>query len=130
MKRTGESLVELAVSMALLAMMLLWLVPLYQTQEAGSVSNNDQQQATALAGSQLEYLKTFNLSGMPATASTRTQFSPANAYTYTYTRADQTANGFTLAGVTIIVYRGTSGPELARLYGTYLFGAGGNSAGD
>jgi ABC-type lipoprotein release transport system permease subunit len=57
--RTGTSIVEAVVAIALIGIMLLWTMTLYANSSKNSVTTADIEIATHLASDRIEYLKTL-----------------------------------------------------------------------
>jgi hypothetical protein len=110
-KRTGESLVELAVSIAILSLIVLWAMSAFGGLSKGGQDLNMVGQAISLGDSRIETLKTYTLTqlneALPASGATSTvaEFAPPNSnLQYQYKRsADRVSGSFTLIEVTVTV---------------------------
>ena len=92
--RKGTSLIEAAVSIALIGIMLLWAARLYANSSKNTVTTSNIEIATHLASERIEYLKTLNKSSTDpkkdsidniSTSSSVVQFSsPYEKFGYKY----------------------------------------------
>jgi len=95
-KRKGTSLIEAAVSIALISIMLLWAGNLYSNSLKNTNTTSNIEIATQLASKQIEYLKTLNKSGIDniTTSNSIIQFSqPYNEFGYKYIVPQTTPDG-------------------------------------
>ncbi|MGB9667238.1 MAG: hypothetical protein ACPL2N_07990, partial [Candidatus Cryosericum sp.] len=126
-KRVGESLVELAISIAVLSLIMLWAVSAFGAYTKTGQDLDSVGGAMAAADTQIEVLKTYTLTQLNATlpasgaTSARTEFSPPNNYQYTYTRAtDKVYGSFTLLEVSMTVYDRTTGAGVYAVKTSFL----------
>lgn len=136
-RKTGESLVELAISIAVLSLIVLWAVSAF-----GAYSKTGQDldlvgQAISSADSTIETLKTDSLAQLtavlPASGATSalTEFSPANNYRYRYERStDKVSGNLTLIEVTLTVFDKATGTSVYVVKTSFLRGSGGLDVGD
>lgn len=130
-------MVELAVSIAVLSLIVLWAVSAF-----GAYSKTGQDldlvgQVVSLADSKIETLKTYTLneltSTLPASGATSalTDFIPSNNYQYRYTRsADKVWGNLTLIEITMSVFDKATGKSVYVLTTSFLRDAGGLNVGD
>ncbi len=92
--RKGTSIVEVVVSIALMALLLLWSWNLYFNVSKNSVVTSDMEIATHLASDRTEYLKTLSKSDIDliATSSITAFPPPYDSYGYKYV-VPPTVNG-------------------------------------
>ena len=62
--RKGTSLIEAAISIALIGIMLLWAAKIYSNSLKNTATTSDMEIATHLASDRIEYLKTLDKSGI------------------------------------------------------------------
>lgn len=136
-KRKGESLVELAVSIAILSLIVLWAMSAFGAYTKTGQDLDLVGQATSLADSNIETLKTYTLSNLntvlPASGATsaRTEFSPPNNFQYQYSRStDKVSGNFTLVEITMTVFDKLTGTSVYIVKTSFLRDAGGLNAGD
>jgi type II secretory pathway pseudopilin PulG len=114
-KRPGESLLELAVSMAVLSLIVLWAVSAFGAYAKTGQDLDMVGEAVSLADSKIELLKTDTLAQLNTDLSvtdTWLEFTPAKNFQYRYTRIspDTTTGTFTLVEVVLDVRdRSTTG---------------------
>jgi type II secretory pathway pseudopilin PulG len=113
--KAGESLVELAVSIAILSLIVLWAMSAFGAYAKTGQDLDSVGQAIALADSKIELLKADTLTQLNTDLSvtgTWQDFAPANNFQYRYTRIspDKTTGAFTLVEVVLdIGDRSTTG---------------------
>ena len=136
-KRTGESLVELAISIAVLSLIVLWAVSAFAAYSKTGQDLDLVGQVVSLADSTMETLKTDSLAQLnavlPASGATGalTEFSPSNNYQYQYKRStDDVSGSFTQVEVTMTVFGKATGTSVYIVETSFLRGAGGLNAGD
>jgi type II secretory pathway pseudopilin PulG len=135
--RTGESLVELAISIAVLSLIMLWAVSAFAAYSKTGQDLDLVGQVVSLADSTMETLKTDSLAqlnaALPASGATGalTEFSPSNSYRYQYKRStDDVSGSFTQVEVTMTVFDKATGTSVYIVETSFLRGAGGLNAGD
>jgi type II secretory pathway pseudopilin PulG len=143
-KRSGESLVELAISIAVLSLIVLWAMSAFGAYTKTGQDLDSVGQAIALADSTIETLKTYSLTQLnpipplppdwPASGATGvlTEFaSPNNNLQYQYKRStDKVSGSFTLIEVTMTVFDKTTGNSVYVVKTSFLRDAGGLNVGD
>ena len=136
-RRTGESLVELAISIAVLSLIMLWAVSAFAAYSKTGQDLDLVGQVVSLADSTMETLKTDSLAQLnavlPASGATGalTEFSPSNNYQYQYKRStDDVSGSFTQVEVTMTVFGKATGTSVYIVETSFLRGAGGLNAGD
>ena len=85
--RKGTSLIEAAVSIALIGIMLLWAARLYANSSKNTVTTSNIEIATHLASERIEYLKTLdknNINDIPNSSSVAQFSSPYEKFGYKY----------------------------------------------
>lgn len=142
--KAGESLVELAVSIAVLSLIVLWAMSAFGAYAKTGQDLDSLGQAVSLADSKIETLKTYSLTQLnpipplpldwPASGETGTltEFaSPNNNLQYQYVRnPDKVSGGFTLIEVTMTVFDKATGNSVYVVKTSFLRGAGGQNVGD
>lgn len=116
-KRTGESLVELAVSIAVLSLIVLWAVSAFGAYAKTGQDLDLVGEAVSLADSKIETLKTYNLtslkselnltlplSGEQGITTQLTLSSPSRQYPCTITSSDKTSGSLTLIEITMKIF--------------------------
>jgi type II secretory pathway pseudopilin PulG len=116
--RSGESLVELAVSIAILSLIMLWAVSAFGQYAKTGQDLDMVGQAISLADSKIETLKTYNLTQLNAVlppsgaTSELMDFSPPNNYQYQYKRSiDKVSGSLTLIEITMTVFDKATPPN-------------------
>ena len=108
-RRSGFTLIETAVAIALLSLVLLWSVNAYANISKGSKSVEDISIASTLASNQIEYLKTLNYASLQSISNSTSVVpfpSPNNNYGYKYTIVSVTENAnYYLKALTVNIYR-------------------------
>jgi type II secretory pathway pseudopilin PulG len=134
-KRAGESLVELAVSIAILSLIVLWAVSAFGGFSRGGQDLDVVGRAVSLADRKIETWKTYTLEQLdpaslpdwPASGGTgdRTDFpSPDNNLQYQVKRsANETAGTRTLIAVTLTVFDNATGRSIYVVHTSFLRGA-------
>ncbi len=95
-KRKGTSLIEAAVSIALIGITLLWAAKLYSNSLKNTNTTSNIEIAAQLASDKIEYLKKLDKDGIDSisTSSSVTQFpSPYQHFGYKYTVPSTTPDG-------------------------------------
>jgi hypothetical protein len=131
--RAGESLVELAVSIAVLSLIMLWAVSAFGAYTKTGQDLDLVGQAISLADSQIETLKTYPLGNtttsgtlnyaLPASGATSAlmDFSPSNNYQYQYKRnTDKVLGSLTLIEVTMTVVDKAAGTNVYVVKTSFL----------
>lgn len=131
--KAGESLVELAVSIAILSLIVLWAVSAFGAYAKTGQDLDLVGQAISLADSKIETLKTYTLAQLnpdplpldwpaPGATGTLTEFaSPNNNLQYQYQRStDKVSGSFTLIEVTMTVFNKTTGNSVYVVKTSFL----------
>ena len=95
-KRKGTSLIEAAISIALIAVMLLWAGNLYSNSLHNTNTTSNIEIATQLASKQIEYLKTLDKDNLDniTTSNSVVQFpQPYDKFGYKYIVPQTTPDG-------------------------------------
>jgi type II secretory pathway pseudopilin PulG len=127
-KRTGESLVELAVSIAILSLIVLWAMSAFGGLSKGGQDLNVVGQAMALADSTIETLKTKSLADLKGTLPA----CPSTDYQYTYgvVTTGPSSSGLTLIEITLTVSDKATPPKsIYVVHTSFLRNTGGLNAG-
>ena len=86
--RKGTSLIEAAISIALIGIMLLWAAKIYSNSLKNTATTSDMEIATHLASDRIEYLKTLTKDGIKNELTNhkepQTFPAPYNDYEYKY----------------------------------------------
>jgi type II secretory pathway pseudopilin PulG len=130
--RAGESLVELAVSIAILSLMVLWAMSAF-----GAYSKTGQDldllgKAVSLVDSTVESLKRYSLTELDVDAD-KLPSCPSTNYQYAYTvdKEGPTAKGLTLITITLAVSdKATPSKSVYVVKTSFLREAGGQNVGD
>jgi type II secretory pathway pseudopilin PulG len=96
-KRYGTSIIEVVISIALIALMGIWAFKVYYTSAKNVNTAENIETAAMLASKQIEYLKTLSKSQLNSISNTGvTQFtSPYERFGYKYIVPDNQTNGDT-----------------------------------
>jgi type II secretory pathway pseudopilin PulG len=129
-KGRGESLVELAVSIAILSLIVLWAVSAFGAYSSTGQDLDAVGQAISLADSTIETLKTYTLTqlnvALPASGATSAlaEFPPPNNnLQYQYKRGtDRVSGSFTLIEVTVTVFDKATGNSVYVARTSFLRG--------
>lgn len=131
-KRTGESLVELAVSIAVLSLIVLWAVSAFGAYAKTGQDLDMVGDAVSLADSKIETLKTYTLTQLNAAlpssevTGSPTDFDPVNNYQYKYARSPDKVLGdppqLRLIEVTMTVFDKATGNSVYVVKTSFLRG--------
>ncbi|MFA4931683.1 MAG: hypothetical protein WC625_02035 [Caldisericia bacterium] len=138
--KAGESLVELAVSIAILSLIVLWAVSAFGAYAKTGQDLDLVSQAVSLADSKIETLKTYTLAqlklelnlNLPPSGETGvvTEFNLSDTYRCTVVSSDQSHNNITLIEITMTVFDKANGTSVYVVKTSFLRGAGGQNVGD
>jgi Tfp pilus assembly protein PilE len=107
--RKGTSIIEAAISIALMGIILLWSITAYTNVSKQSKSSEDIEIASTLASKQIEYVKALNYTNLQSiiNSSSVVPFSsPYNNFGYKYTNVSvQENSNFYLKTITVEVYK-------------------------
>jgi len=123
MKRRGLTLVELAVSIALLSLVVLWSVNIIVNISQGSSTSEDLLIATNLASSKIEELKSYTYNDLNnlSNPTTGTFPSPYNNFSYKIVKNNTSQQGdYTIFRFTISVYKGSSTTPIIQLDANFV----------
>jgi|BarGraNGADG00212_2_1021979.scaffolds.fasta_scaffold30019_2 type II secretory pathway pseudopilin PulG len=125
--KAGESLVELAVSIAILSLIVLWAMSAFGAYAKTGQDLDSVGQAIALADSTIETLKTCSLTQLNGAL----PVCPSTNYLYEYTRTNMTApsGNPTLVEITINVVDNTTSTSVYVVKTSFLRDAGGLNVG-
>jgi len=107
MRRKGFTLIEVAISIALLGIVVLWSINVVSNISRGSNATEEIETATLLSSQKAEELKLLNLSGIQSlSASNGTFASPYDNYSWQITNvsSDENSNAY-IKRITINVFK-------------------------
>jgi len=133
--KAGESLVELAVSIAILSLIVLWAMSAFGAYAKTGQDLDLVGQAVFLADSEIERLKTCNLTDLNlalpdsgATSAAKEFVPPSNNYYYEYTRSadevwpDEVSHKLRLIEITMTVFDKATGTSVYVVKTSFLRG--------
>jgi hypothetical protein len=123
MKRIGLTLIEMAISIALISLVVLWSINVINNLGKGSATTSDMEIATLLASQKIEELKTKSyseLSGLPPTQ-TGTFSPPYDQFSYKIEFISSSSSGnYYIRRATIYIYKGSSTTELIKIDANFV----------
>lgn len=121
MKRKGLTLIELAISIALMSLVVLWSINIFNNIGRGSSTTSDIEVATMLASQKVEELKRYSqLSGLTS-PQTGTFSSPYSDFSYRIDLSSGTSSGdYYIRSATVSIYKGNSTTPLIRMDANFV----------
>jgi len=132
MKRRGLTLIEMAISIALISLVVLWSINVINNLGKGSATTSDMEIATLLASQKIEELKTQSTLPKPVNGSPIIQtggFSspydkpPYDQFSYKIEFISSSSSGnYYITRATIHIYKGspTTGTELIKIDANFV----------
>ena len=122
MKRRGLTLIEMAISIALISLVVLWSINVMNNLGKGSVTTSDMEIATLLASQKIEELKTKSYSELLTSPQTGTFSSPYNQFSYEIVFTSSSSGNYYIRRATIHIYKGlpTTGIELIKIDANFV----------
>jgi prepilin-type N-terminal cleavage/methylation domain-containing protein len=125
MKRRGLTLIEIAISIALISLVVLWSINVINNLGKGSATTSDMEIATLLASQKIEELKTKSYSELSQlTFPTKGTFSsPYNQFSYEIVfTSSQSSGNYYITRATIHIYKGSppTGTELIKIDANFV----------
>jgi len=123
MKRRGLTLIEMAISIALISLVVLWSINVINNLGKGSATTSDMEIATLLASQKIEELKTYNYTTLSQLTSpqTGTFSSPYNQFSYKIVFTSSSSSGnYYIRRATIYIYKGSSTTELIKIDASFV----------
>ena len=125
MKRRGLTLIEMAISIALISLVVLWSINVINNLGKGSATTSDMEIATLLASQKIEELKTKSYSELSQlTFPTKGTFSsPYNQFSYEIVfTSSQSSGNYYITRATIHIYKGSppTGTELIKIGANFV----------
>jgi prepilin-type N-terminal cleavage/methylation domain-containing protein len=109
MKRRGLTLIEMAISIALISIVVLWSINVINNLGKGSATTSDMEIATLLASQKIEELKTYNYTTLSQLTSQQTGTfpSPYNQFLYKIVFTSSSSGDYYIGRATIYIYKGS-----------------------
>jgi len=123
MKRRGLTLIEIAISIALISLVVLWSINVMNNLGKGSATTSDMEIATLLASQKIEELKTYNYATLSQLTSpqTGTFSSPYDQFSYKIEFISSSSSGnYYIRRATIYIYKGSSTTELIKIDANFV----------
>jgi len=123
MKRRGLTLIEMAISIALISLVVLWSINVINNLGKGSATTSDMEIATLLASQKIEELKTYNYSQLSGLSSPQTGTfpSPYDQFSYKIEFISSSSSGnYYIRRATIYIYKGSSTTELIKIDANFV----------
>jgi len=122
MKRRGLTLIEMAISIALISLVVLWSINVMNNLGKGSVTTSDMEIATLLASQKIEELKTYTYSQLSGLSSpqTGTFSSPYDQFSYKIVFTSSSSGNYYIRRATIYIYKGSSTTELVKIDANFV----------
>ena len=123
MKRRGLTLIEMAISIALISLVVLWSINVINNLGKGSATTFDMEIATLLASQKIEELKTYTYSQLSGLSSpqTGTFSSPYDQFSYKIVfTSSQSSGNYYIRRATIYIYKGSSTTELIKIDANFV----------
>jgi prepilin-type N-terminal cleavage/methylation domain-containing protein len=122
MKRRGLTLIEMAISIALISLVVLWSINVINNLGKGSATTSDMEIATLLASKKIEELKTYNYTTLSQLTSpqTGTFSSPYNQFSYKIVFTSSSSGNYYIRRATIYIYKGSSTTELIKIDANFV----------
>ena len=123
MKRRGLTLIEIAISIALISLVVLWSINVINNLGKGSATTSDMEIATLLASQKIEELKTYNYTTLSQLTSPQTGTFPSPygqfSYKIVFTSSSLSGNYYRRRA-TIYIYKGSSTTELIKIDANFV----------
>ncbi|BAL81443.1 type IV pilus modification PilV family protein [Caldisericum exile] len=123
MKRKGFTLIELAVSIALISIVVLWSINIFTNLGKNESTSSDLEIATTLASLKVEEIKGYSYSELSSlsTPQTGTFPPPYDAFSYRidFTSSSSSSNYY-IRRATISIFKGNSTTPLIKMDANFL----------
>jgi len=122
MKRRGLTLIEMAISIALISLVVLWSINVINNLGKGSATTSDMEIATLLASQKIEELKTYTYSQLSGLSSPQTGTfpSPYDQFSYKIVFTSSSSGNYYIRRATIYIYKGSSTTELIKIDANFV----------
>ncbi|MEM3424172.1 MAG: prepilin-type N-terminal cleavage/methylation domain-containing protein [Nitrososphaeria archaeon] len=123
MKRKGLTLIELAISIALMSLVVLWSINIFNNIGRGSSTTSDMEIATMLGSQKIEELKGYTYSELLNQTFPLTDnfSSPYSDFSYRIDLSSGSSSGdYYIRSATISIYKGNSTTPLIRMDANFV----------